>query len=141
MTPLREADVVNQLNTTEQKSLTKMKNLIAEDPSELVFAAVSKLLDTRILSNQSLNADSAMVELKKLSYASAIEFSKFYEGYVVLQGLIKEELIRECIHIDICKMICSSMEEHTEFVKTSLEAVWYPTSDVDSDIFLSMVLW
>ncbi|KAJ9589374.1 hypothetical protein L9F63_017426, partial [Diploptera punctata] len=69
MTAFRKAEVVNQLKTTAQKSLTKLKNLIAEDPSKLVFAAVSKLFDPKTLSNKILSADSVMVELKKSSYA------------------------------------------------------------------------
>ena len=138
MTALSRAEVVKQLKTTAQMSLTKLKILTAEDPSKLVFAAVSKLFDPKTLGNQILSANNAMVELKKLSYATAIESSKFYEGYVVLQGLIKEELKRpECTHVDICKIICSLREEYTEFVKTSLEAIWYPTSNVDSERSIS----
>ncbi|KAJ9592360.1 hypothetical protein L9F63_015966, partial [Diploptera punctata] len=54
---------------------------------------------------------------KTLSYSGSIEFSKFYK--------------------DICKMICSLREVYTEFVKISLEAILYPTSNVDSESSIS----
>ncbi|PSN53892.1 hypothetical protein C0J52_02447 [Blattella germanica] len=41
---------------------------------KLVFAAVSKLFDPKTLGNQILSANNATVELKKLSYATAIIF-------------------------------------------------------------------
>lgn len=138
MTAVKKAEAVNQLKTTAQKSLIKLNNLIAEDPSKSMFTAIGKIFDPRTLSNAIPSIESTTAELKKLSYVSAIDSATFYEGYVVLQGLIKEEMKRpECTHVDICKIICSLREEYTEFVKVSLEAIWYPTSNVDSERSIS----
>ena len=139
MMAVKKAEAVNQLKTTAQKGLTKLNNLIMDDPSKSVFAAVGRLFDPSVLRKTIPSVSSVMVELKKLSYVSAIDSTTFYEDYVVLQGLIKEEMRKpDCTHVDICKIVCSLREEYKEFVKASLEAIWYPTSNVDSERSISM---
>lgn len=128
----RKAKEESKIKGLAEKWHTKLDKMMKEDPSGKTFQAISKLFYLPNVLCAEINV-TLIDSVKNIPLLSSIPQNTFLQGYGVFQRQVKE-----CVGVaknDDCvvSVLEGLVEDHREFAVQCLQAVWFPTSNVDSE--------
>lgn len=127
LSTVQAGQVKVQLKNLGTKCLTKLNQLISEDPARECFKSMGALFDFRNIASNT--ADDRLYALtQKVPVLKVIDKLDFLKGYKALQNSVKNQ---DCGNI--IDTVVGLKEEHPVFASLTAKVLWLPVTNVDCE--------